>query len=743
MTEKRERASTGRPGRSGSEAARDKQGRSSTRRALEAALEAARHREEDLAALLASARAVLEREEFPEVARSVFDLCKNLLGATSGYVALLSLDGAENEVLFLDAGGLPCDVDPALPMPIRGLRAEAYRTAKAVYDNDFSAGPWVGFLPGGHARLENVLFAPLNLGSRTVGLLGLANKPGGFTEHDARMASAFAEIAAIALMNSRTFEALRGSEARYRALTQSAADAVISTDAAGNVVSWNRAAEEMFGRAQREMLGKPLAVIVPPRFWSAHAEAMRRVVSIGESKLLGTMVETVAQKAGGGEFPVELSLSAWETQEGRFFTGILRDITERKRAEQELAAAKEAAEAASRAKSQFLANMSHEIRTPMTAILGFTDLLMAYDAPASERRGHLQTIHRNAQNLLTLINDILDLSKIEADQVELEPVDCPPQAVVEEVRSLMQLRAHEKSLGLDVTYEPPLPPAIRTDATRLRQVLVNLVGNAIKFTPRGRVGITVRSVPADDGPARIRFEVSDTGIGMTAEEQGRLFRPFTQADMSHARRFAGTGLGLSISQKLAGLLGGRIDAQSEPGQGSTFTLTIPCGPAGVGTAPAPAGPAAAGPAAATAGPHRVRLQGRVLLAEDDPDVRALLSRILTASGLQVDTAEDGRIAWEKATSSKAAGKAYDVILMDCQMPELDGYEASRRLRREGWGGPIVALTAHAMAGDREKCLEAGCDDYLSKPMSSEALLGKMARHLGQAWLKYPSASSMP
>jgi len=412
--------------------------------------------------------------------------------------------------------------------------------------------------------------------------------------------------------------------------------------------------------------------------------------------------------------------------------GITQDITERKRAEQELAAAKVAAEAASRAKSQFLANMSHEIRTPMTAILGFTDLLMAYDVPAPERRGHLQTIHRNAQNLLTLINDILDLSKIEADQVELEPADCPPQAVVEEVRSLMQLRANEKCLGLDVTYQPPLPPAIRTDATRLRQILVNLVGNAIKFTPSGRVGITVRSAPDDGGPARVQFEVSDTGIGMTPQEQSRLFRPFTQIDMAYARRFRGTGLGLSISQKLAGLLGGRIDVVSEPGQGSTFTLTIPCGPAGVGTAPAPAGPAPPDAPAAAPRPHQVRLQGTVLLAEDDPDVRALLSRILAASGLQVDTAEDGRIAWEKATSSKAAGKAYDVILMDCQMPELDGYEVSRRLRREGWAGPIVALTAHAMAGDREKCLEAGCDDYLSKPMSSEALLGKMALHLGQA-----------
>lgn len=301
---------------------------------LQEMLQLSRQRQAEISALLSCSRAVLEYREFPDAARAIFDSCKTLIGATSGYVALLSQDGSENEVLFLDSGGLSCTVDPSLPMPIRGLRERAYREGKAVFDNDFSRGPWVAFLPQGHAKLDNVLFAPLMMHGRVAGLLGIANKLGGFTDHDARLASGFGELAAISLHNSRTLEALESSEQRFRSLTQSAGDGIVSTDRAGGIVYCNDAAQEMFGYAADEILGKPLASVIPARFHQAHQRGIQRVVSTGEPKIIGKTVEVVGLKADGSEFPVELSLSTWKSKEETFFTGILRDVTRRRQAQQ-------------------------------------------------------------------------------------------------------------------------------------------------------------------------------------------------------------------------------------------------------------------------------------------------------------------------------------------------------------------------------------------------------------------------
>ncbi|MFO7904376.1 MAG: response regulator [Pirellulaceae bacterium] len=406
--------------------------------------------------------------------------------------------------------------------------------------------------------------------------------------------------------------------------------------------------------------------------------------------------------------------------------GSAQDITERKRGEAELAKAKETAEAASRAKSEFLANMSHEIRTPMAAITGFTELLLSEERPPAEWREYLTTIHRNARNLLDIINDILDLSKIEADRTDIELIDWSPREVAEEVKTLLSDKANEKDLGLEVEYAETLPSIIRTDPGKLRQILVNLVGNAIKFTDTGRVRITVRPITRPGGGSRIQYEVTDTGIGISAEERKKLFQPFMQVDMSSTRRFGGTGLGLSISQRLADVLGGRIDVESEPGKGSTFTLTIDAGP--------PVQPerqvSRREAKQATVPPTRAAYAGRVLLAEDAPDMARLVQRILEQAGPRLDVAENGVVACERAAASKAAGVPYDLILMDIGMPMMDGYEATRRLREDGWKGPIVALTANAMQGDREKCLRAGCDDFLAKPVGQDAFFRILERYLG-------------
>ncbi|MHB0956300.1 MAG: PAS domain S-box protein [Pirellulaceae bacterium] len=409
----------------------------------------------------------------------------------------------------------------------------------------------------------------------------------------------------------------------------------------------------------------------------------------------------------------------------------IEDERERKYVEQDLVHAKTAAEAANRAKSEFLANMSHEIRTPMTAILGYADLLMNDSLGAADRKSFLMTVRRNGEHLLQLINDILDLSKIEVERLQLEQMDWPLQQVVEDVVTLLRVRANEKHLGLEVAYVEPLPSVIRTDPVRLRQILVNLVGNAIKFTDSGGVRIAVRWIPAEGTRSKIRFEVVDTGIGISAEGLTELFEPFTQVDMSSTRRFGGTGLGLDISQRLAKMLGGGIEVQSEPGQGSTFTLTIDAGsPTPVAMSPA-----------STATSRKIEdrpladvcesLHGRVLLVEDVLEMTHLMRCTLAKTRLQLDLAENGIVAFQKAMASKAAGKPYDLILMDIRMPLMNGYDATRRLRENGWEGPIVALTAHSMCGDREQCLAVGCNDYLSKPVSQTAFFRVLERYLSQ------------
>jgi signal transduction histidine kinase/CheY-like chemotaxis protein/HPt (histidine-containing phosphotransfer) domain-containing protein len=395
----------------------------------------------------------------------------------------------------------------------------------------------------------------------------------------------------------------------------------------------------------------------------------------------------------------------------------------------ELGAALVRAEAANRAKSEFLANMSHEIRTPMTAILGYADVLLDPRKTLSDRQDCLQVVRRNARHLLDLINDILDISKIEAEKMTVEHIACEPARLVVDVVSMLRPRAMEKGLLLRTEFAGPIPREVRGDPLRLKQVLVNLIGNAIKFTDRGEVCIrTSADRPAAPGQSgRLRFDVADTGIGMSDDQVARLFKPFAQADTSMSRRYGGSGLGLAISKRLVELLGGRIAVRSASGAGTTFTVDVDAGPLDhvefldglTESMFAPTcGPAADGD---------LTLSGRVLLAEDGIDNQHLISMHLTAAGAEVVIADNGRIALEKLRG----GAPFDVVLMDMQMPEMDGYTATAELRRAGIALPVIALTAHAMVGDRERCLSAGCTDYLTKPIERAVLLRTVKRYLEQ------------
>ncbi len=388
----------------------------------------------------------------------------------------------------------------------------------------------------------------------------------------------------------------------------------------------------------------------------------------------------------------------------------------------------EQAEQANMAKSEFLANMSHEIRTPMTAILGYTELLGDSTATASDRDNYLAVIERNGQYLLGLINDILDLSKIEAGKIQVETLRCSVVSVVATVASTMRARARERDIRLSVEYTSELPEKILTDSAKLRQALINLTGNALKFTENGYVRVVVSFLPSwrHDQPA-VQFQVIDTGIGISDEKLERVFEPFVQANASTSREYGGTGLGLAITRHIARLLSGELTAESTPGKGSTFTLTIPTGslegvrmlrnPEEVIREPGRGAPVG------TVG----NLMGiRILLAEDGPDNQRLITAILRKAGAEVEIAENGRVAVDKARAER-----FDLILMDMQMPEMDGYQATRTLREQGVSVPIVALTAHTMRGDREKCLSAGCTGYVAKPISRRQLIETVMRHTGR------------
>ncbi len=421
---------------------------------------------------------------------------------------------------------------------------------------------------------------------------------------------------------------------------------------------------------------------------------------------------------------------------GRLAEGVNRMAVRIEQDQRTLASAKDQAEQATKAKSEFLANMSHEIRTPMTAILGFAENLLESDSTEADRLSAVHTIRRNGEYLLGIINDILDLSKIEAGKMMVEYIRCEPCQLVAEVVSLVRPRASAKGLDFNVEVLGAIPETIQSDPTRLRQMLINLIGNSIKFTSSGAIRLVVRLLDSED--PQLQFDVVDTGRGMNDEQLGKLFQPFTQADSSTTRRFGGTGLGLAISRRLSRLLGGDIVvAETGIGIGTTFRLTVRTGSLdGVAMLDDPLS-AMLIPAKdnVESGPKIVDLRDcKILLAEDGPDNQALISHVLRKAGAEVTVVENGQLAVETALAALHRRRAgdpdhpFDVILMDMQMPVMDGYEATGLLRQKGFSTPIIALTAHAMEGDRAKCIRCGCDDYATKPIDRKKLIAMVLVH---------------
>jgi PAS domain S-box-containing protein len=526
-------------------------------------------------------------------------------------------------------------------------------------------------------------------------------------------------------------EVLRQSEERYRSLVQNIRLGITLIDRSHRILTINEAHARMIGRAVDECIGGECFRLFEKRETVCPHCPGVRVMQSGVS----AEVETRGIRDDGTAYAARVQAFPVNGPDGRpeGFIELVEDITQRKQTERELTLAKQAAEAASRAKSEFLANMSHEIRTPMTAILGFSDLLLS-GVSQEEAAEACKIIKRNGEHLLNLINDILDISRIEAGKQVLSLQSCSPRQIMEEVIETMKVRADAKGLSLSADYDLEANRPIVTDPMRMRQILVNLVGNAIKFTEVGGVRVVVG---LSAKPQRqLRIEVHDTGIGMTPEQLRQLFQPFSQVDGSFCRRFGGTGLGLAISKRMAVMLGGDIVVESRLGKGSTFFLTVceslavvPESPPAVTSKDGGSAPAASSLANTEA---TRRLHGRILLAEDGPDNQRLITFLLRREGAEVTLAENGQLAIERFLAAQAARTPFDAVLMDIQMPVMDGYEATARLRGAGYTGPVIALTAHAMVGDRQNCLDAGCNDYLSKPIDSKRLVELLERFLPEA-----------
>ncbi len=509
-------------------------------------------------------------------------------------------------------------------------------------------------------------------------------------------------------------EALRASEKRLQAIFDAAADGIISIDAQGIVLSFNSAAEKMFGYRAAEIEGKDVSLLMPEPHSSEHGHYIQRYLSSGVAHVIGSNNEVCGRRRDGSTFPMEISVSEVRLNETSLFTGIVRDITRRKKAEAELIEAKEQAEEANRAKSQFLANMSHEIRTPMNAIIGYTQCMLdGLDGPLNgEQRGSLQKVADAGQNLLQLINDVLDLSKIEAGRAELhcESFDLVPtiHGCVATVASLIR----EKGVNLVLDLPDPPVVTVHADEAKLRQILLNLLSNATKFTHRGN--ITVRARTSD---ARVSISVSDTGIGMKPEALQRIFEIFTQADSSTTKKYGGTGLGLTIARKLAWMHGGDILVESTLNVGSTFTLEIPRFCFGQpGVVPQPAG------ACADVMPPGNR--PRVLVIDDDQAVTEVIRKQLSHLDIDVHRCHDPRLALDQIRILKP-----ELLFLDLMMPHRDGFQILRSLKADPATAEIPVYVI-SMMNHRQLALTLGATDYLAKPVNREQLLEIVHHHFG-------------
>jgi PAS domain S-box-containing protein len=542
-------------------------------------------------------------------------------------------------------------------------------------------------------------------------------------QHAERLEAASAKHEQDAAQLKQLVEQLQDNEARSRAIMETSLDCIITIDHIGRILEFNPAAERTFGHSRGEVLGRDLAeVLIPPVHREPHRRGLSHYLATKEGPVLNRRIEVTALHADGREVPVELAVTAIHRQGMPLFTAYLRDISERKSVESDLLRAKETAEAANQAKSAFLANVSHELRTPMNGILGMTDL--ALETPLNaEQRDYLRTVKSSADALLVVINDILDLSKIEAGKLELDSADFALRDCLGDALKVLALRAHAKGLELACRVGPDVPDGLVGDGDRLRQVIVNLVGNAVKFTERGEVIVRVRAEKTtQERTAHLRFSISDTGIGIPADKQQLIFRPFEQADGSTTRKYGGTGLGLAICARLAEMMGGRAWVESAEGKGSTFFFTARF--------------ALQARSLSRLYPARPDVLAgiRALIVDDNKTNQRILQEMFLNWGMDARVASGGAEALAEMRRALAKNKPYGLVLLDAVMPEMDGFETAERMRLPP--GPAPAMIMMLSSGDRkadaDRCREIGIQRYLTKPIRQSDLLQAILKVLGSS-----------
>ncbi len=514
----------------------------------------------------------------------------------------------------------------------------------------------------------------------------------------------------------RVEEALKESAYRFRSLVKTAESLIILLSPDRKILEFNRMAEDLFGRTRHEVLGHDFFdLFLPERLWGEFSRQLETVLSGTPLRFL----ENNVRVGGEEERTMQWSLSRLLDAKGEAL-GVLavgQDVTERKRAEVELCEARDSAEEANRAKSEFLANMSHEIRTPISAIIGMSEMTLGTGLDL-EQKGYLITVKKAAQSLLSIINDILDISKIEARKMELRPEDFNLHDMLEKQLSVLRIQAEEKGIELRSNISVSLDHCFLGDSMRLGQVIMNLAGNSVKFTEKGYVEVFVENAGDWEEGKILRFTVKDTGIGISEDKAEKLFESFVQLNAGYSKRHPGSGLGLAISRQLVEMMGGEISFSSKVSWGSEFTFTVKLKPS-------------SGPCIqeiVDISNEEVvdgKSPARILLAEDNATNQVYISHFLIEKGFALETAENGVQVLEMLENKGP----FDVILMDVQMPEMDGLQATKKIRDAGNDIPIIALTAYAMEGDREKFIESGMDDYASKPVNIDELVQIIGKFL--------------